>query len=405
MIEIIYNEKKNEEKTSIPSFYIPKNIRQIGEASKSKRIYIEDYAVTYLNQVGAANLAYPWVAILLGSVKGFDGVEYIFINGVLEVDNMEVSSERIMFNDQIWANIYGRMKEHFPQHDVLGWVLSVPGATLDITDTIYRAHLNHFSGNDKVFFMREAIEKEEAFYSYENGQLRRQLGYYIYYEKNASMQEYMIQKNQGRSIESGEAISDRAIQNFRKIIEEKKMGNTAPKLMTFMYSASVFLVMTVLVIGIALINSHEKMRNMEQALYSISENLEVEAVIGQANIEIKDLSEVQNISEKKTGEEEIIVENMVGGVVPLETEEVETETMEETQAVMTGNTENVSVEQSPVLIYPISINQEYVIQEGDTLFAISKRFYGTKDRANEICDTNNIKDVDKIYPGQKILLP
>jgi LysM domain. len=408
MIEIIYNEKKNEEKPADILFYIPKNIRQIGEAGKGKKIYIEDYAVTYLTQTGASNLAYPWVAILLGCVKHFEGVEYIFINGVLEVENMEVTSERISFNEQIWANIYSRMKEYFPRHEVLGWVLSVPGATLDITDTIYRAHLNNFSGNDKVFFMRETIEKEEAFYTYENGQLHRQLGYYIYYEKNNFMQEYMIQRNKGRMVENQEVISDRAIQNFRKIIEEKKAANTPPKLMTFMYSASVFLVMTVLVIGIAMINSHDKMKNMEQTLYNISRNLDVEAVMGQANIEIYKESEIENISEKQTLENEVEVENIVSGVVPLETEKetiLESQAAPETQVAAIENAENVNVEQSPVIVYPTSINQEYIIQEGDTIFGISKNFYGTKERAEEICSINNITDVDKIYPGQKILLP
>lgn len=49
--------------------------------------------------------------------------------------------------------------------------------------------------------------------------------------------------------------------------------------------------------------------------------------------------------------------------------------------------------------------ESYQVQKGDSLIAISRRFYGTDEKVIEICRLNNIKDPNQIQPGQKILLP
>ena len=49
----------------------------------------------------------------------------------------------------------------------------------------------------------------------------------------------------------------------------------------------------------------------------------------------------------------------------------------------------------------------YIIQSGDNLSKISKHFYGDANKYNRIFEANRevIKDVDKIFPGQKIRIP
>ena len=49
----------------------------------------------------------------------------------------------------------------------------------------------------------------------------------------------------------------------------------------------------------------------------------------------------------------------------------------------------------------------YVIQKGDTLWAIAKKFLGSGNRYPEIFEANRevIIDPDKIFPGQKIRIP
>ena len=51
--------------------------------------------------------------------------------------------------------------------------------------------------------------------------------------------------------------------------------------------------------------------------------------------------------------------------------------------------------------------RDYTIQSGDSLSKIAKRFYGNAGEWQKIYNANKdqIKDPDKIFPGQKIVIP
>jgi len=52
-------------------------------------------------------------------------------------------------------------------------------------------------------------------------------------------------------------------------------------------------------------------------------------------------------------------------------------------------------------------SQFYTVESGDTLGAISKRFYGSAGKYMKIFEANQpmLKDPNKIYPGQVLLIP
>ena len=52
MIEIVYKEEKKEANGNEEFFYLPKNIRQIGEIKGVRKIYVEDYVYTFLKRMG-----------------------------------------------------------------------------------------------------------------------------------------------------------------------------------------------------------------------------------------------------------------------------------------------------------------------------------------------------------------
>ena len=76
---------------------------------------------------------------------------------------------------------------------------------------------------------------------------------------------------------------------------------------------------------------------------------------------------------------------------------------------MAGNVKGVSeVKAAAVSAPPQQAQVEYyVIQKGDTLSAIAKRYYGNANDYPRIFEANRevIKDADLIYPGQKIRIP
>lgn len=87
MIEIICNEEnsdKSKKGTRGAAIRRPKNIKQIGEVNSDKKIYIEDYAFTYINSIAYNNPSDIQAGVLLGDNQ-VDGEEKcVFIKGIIK---------------------------------------------------------------------------------------------------------------------------------------------------------------------------------------------------------------------------------------------------------------------------------------------------------------------------------
>ena len=63
---------------------LPKNIKQIGDVDSDKKIYIEDYAYTYINSVAHQKPDKNQAGILLGENMRNKSESCIFIKGVIK---------------------------------------------------------------------------------------------------------------------------------------------------------------------------------------------------------------------------------------------------------------------------------------------------------------------------------
>ena len=420
MIEFVYKEKAKEEGPE-RKLDLPKNVRQIGEPEENRKIYIEDYVITYLKRFAKEEPLGSRIAVLLGDSERMGGIPYLFIRSAVALKELEYSEGGIPFTDEVWAEVYSAVKEYFPAQDILGWFLSVPGYPMELDPGLARIHLNCFGGVDKVLLAAEPTDGDEDFFAYENGRLTRQKGYYIFYEKNEAMQRFMIDTGDGESIDEKEQFEDRAIKSFRAIVQEKKDISGQKRVMTFLYTASTFLVMVVLVIGITLINNYEKMEGLEMALSDISRTLESQEAE-------EALAETENVDAGPTAAEPTVAEPAAAEVQPAEeaeqeaAEKPEQEAAGETEREATGESEQGSGEESgqeePKAAEQEEPQQEaqeaaaedaipeiYTVQKGDTLLGISRRIYGRDDQIDAICSLNGIDDSDRILAGQKLLLP
>lgn len=414
MIEMIYKEKARE--TGLERrLDLPKNVRQIGEPEENRKIYIEDYVITYLKKVAKEAALNSRVAVLLGNSEWMDGIPYLFIKSAVALKDLEDYGEGIPFTDEAWAQVYGTIKEYFSDQDVLGWFLSIPGYPMDLDRDLVKTHINHFGGVDKVLLVAEPGDWEEDFFAYENGRLARQKGYYIFYERNEAMQRYMVETGDGESIEKKEEFEDRAARSFRTLVQEKKDLSGQKRVMTFLYTASTFLVMVVLVIGITLINNYEKMEGLEMTLTEISQSLESQegqAVSGLANQEEEPNQQLVAAMEEenaKAQEEETVDQEGLSEEPQVEepVEEPEStaeESGSESEAEPASEPESEQAE-TALSQNVVSIPESYTVQKGDTLLKISRKIYGQDNKIDEICSLNGIKDINHILVGQKLLLP
>lgn len=119
----------------------------------------------------------------------------------------------------------------------------------------------------------------------------------------------------------------------------------------------------------------------------------------------------QHIEADNPGVENLGVE-YESGVVSLSGTANSTEAMEKT-VLMAGNVKGVTevnadaIQVPPEEAKPQEQVEYYVIQSGDTLSALAKKYYGKAGDYPRIFEANRevIKDADKIYPGQKIRIP
>lgn len=386
MIEIICNEEnsdKSKQVTRGAAIRRPKNIKQIGEVSSDKKIYIEDYAFTYINSIAYNNPSDSQAGVLLGENQTDGDEKCVFIKGIIKAKlGTEVEEKGVYFNESVWNGIYSDVEKYFPDLSVVGWFAAIPEVTPERMMKLKKIHLDNFAGTMKTFYLIDTVEKEENFYLYENGELKKQKGYVCFYERNYEMQEYMLERRERKSSEDG---PDKVMKSIRNIIREKEELHEQKKNARFMYGVSTFMVIVILVIGINLMNNYQKMKKFDKSISSLMVQM--------------------SGNDTATQEEVVPVNKLEGGVYP-----TEAETTSQTAGTGAVSTENVTVTAAqPVEEQAVAATanevKTYTVKAGDTIMGICKKYYGDTSKCNEVIAYNNIKDENFLYIGQQIKLP
>lgn len=209
--------------------FLPKNIRQVGSPRGRHRIYLEDYVYTYLRS--AAKNSETCAAVFLGKSQVVKDIRYTFVSGVVECSAAVFQWENICLDESFWDYIYKEQKQFFSELEIVGWALGKAGQTMELTPAVEAAHRKYFAGRDKVLMLIDILEGEELFFVYEQGYLQKREGYYIYYEKNLAMQEYMIYKREEEmrlaKLRYSELTAEDAGEETERLSEEEH-GQTDP---------------------------------------------------------------------------------------------------------------------------------------------------------------------------------
>lgn len=410
MIEIICNKDDSDKSEENPKdnntcIRRPKNIKQIGDVSSDKKIYIEDYAFTYINSIAYNSPQEEQAGVLLGELAKEGNERCVFVKGVIKAALGDTSDTGIYFNENIWNKIYSDTEKYFPDLSVVGWFAVMPEVTDERMARLKKLHLDNFAGNMKTLYLVDTVEKEEHFYLYENGTLKRQKGYVCFYERNYEMQEYMLERSEKKSCE--DASDDRVIRNIRNVIREKEELKEQRKSGSFMYGVSAFLVVVIIVIGINLMNNYEKMRRLNQSVDNLMNQLEGNERGGQDGDDngVHDSEASGDISVDGNA---IKVNRLSGDVYPLEENSTSDKTERETESdnnAASETTQAVSETDASVSSVKTDSYSMYTVKQGDTLMGICKRYYGTTTKYQEVMQYNGLDDSDMLYIGQQIKLP
>lgn len=446
----------------------PKNVRQIGKIGSNINIYVEDYVKTYTRQLAEAEYTQRCIAILIGECRYAEGVKDVFIYGAIGTSDA-YNGEKIQFTEGIWTSTYEMIKKYFPDGEILGWYYGGTGFGLEETKQLQQVHLDNFAGGNKLLYTYDILEREDNFYLYENGAMVLQPGYYIYYERNEEMQNYMVEHKKVKQEEV--LVEDRAIKEMRTKLQEKQQTpvneNDQKTVLRLTYAAGTLIMVVALVVLVTIMNNSEKMKSLEEALNTISNRLTVQNKEGDTNKEddvlenifdTEDENSIPASNSSGTMNENNLENSLQASVTPVndnedantdnennllgENNEAKPNSSENQQITSTptdnssnseevnsqevtkGNTSD-SEKQTEVNTNTESVEtsntssndtketssidssklKKYTVKSGDTIASICMKFYGNYGNMQTIKELNQLVDENKIFEGQVLLIP
>lgn len=397
------NRRTNEKAEDTATF--PRNFRQIGTPEGEKHIFIEDYVYTYLHPA-FLGMNERRVCILVGRTETHGKNTNIYVNGAFELPEIAYCGTAPVFQEKIRTEICSLIKRYFDGSTLLGWFYDEKGTAPCLTPELERIMKNFFGGNNRLLLLSDSLEKEETLYIYEDGAVHKKEGYYIYYERNQAMQEYMIVSRKDTSQEvKPEEVRDEALKNYRELVLNRPKKNfQLPAFHSLVYGSGLLVVIAIIVVGISMFNNYEKMKKLETAV----------SVMEQKN----DSSGTDPALDTET-QTKLVIEDLAGQVEPTEKENAEnlqvadntaapdnTAVPDSTTAPDNTSDQAASASTQPKSEAEIILQQGYyIVQPGDSMISISKKIYQDASHVADLCAANGIENVDNIKVGEKLILP
>ncbi|MCD7765507.1 MAG: hypothetical protein LUH53_03185, partial [Lachnospiraceae bacterium] len=340
---------------------LPKNIRQIGEIQGRRKIYLEDYVMTYIRKMENRGND-DFLGILLGERKCTEEAEYVFVRGIMEVpgetdgeqlkqklrgmpeagqtqreprgaavaeqaeegkktagesvpekektglwqafqkrygtredwaaeddqgtagkqekqegvaDNVKTEEKVSMKSDQRkngkddsaipkdrWERLRRDQAAHFPGSQVVGCC---------VIGTWETGQMEELTGQipEAKQMLYHLQDQEERLYWLEGERYEGIAGYFVFYEQNRQMQEYLSELFGESSVEK-ESAPDNAIISFR----EKVKNKADEKSRSFLKLASSFFVVGALLVGVIAVNRVSDLRQTASVTGTTTASLE-----------------------------------------------------------------------------------------------------------------------------------
>ncbi len=390
----------------------PKNRKQIGMADKRNKIYIEDYVVSYLSQIASDKGKKEGIAGLFGCCREAEDCREFYIYAAAFE---EAGEETEAFRRESVQKIMRKRAESFADYFFLGWCFIQNTEGGAVWEKFYRSRLDSLMGLPELLLTVEKGTGEEHFYTYPTDMPKEADGYFIFYEQNERMQNFMVDAHWKEEVVRA-CEPDDVARSCREFYKEKKAAKKRNRLA--IASCAVFVLLMIFALGSRVMNAfgNEEAKEVAAVEYgeledvSESPELKEDFVTGQAGDDLGELP----ISDDVNKEEVLIQAAPETEGATEETsfkttveEDTETNPEESDEAKEEMKPEETVEEQEET--NPEKKDEEacatYVVNKGDTLYGICMSFYGDLTLLDEICSLNEIEDMDNILCGQKILLP
>ena len=444
---------------------LPKNITQVGESDQRCKIYAEDYVISYMKQLNRQAGNKSTAIALYGTRKEEDGISYVFFYGAVKVNSFQREVRHL--SQAQTQEIEKLRKRFFPQYQFMGYRL-LDGEMVEGFHIYDQGTCRYIAGyacfyekNDAMLaymldsrkeevppetvdqekFERVRLKQEER-----RAQYRGSIGYgndkkeessHIGQAGHPEEKKHQIR----RTARESRGITAMRSGTARRTAGARQPGKkVAPYSLKLMKTAVVGLFLILCALGIVVLNDLGSAEDIQAAARKlIAEFTEQKLPDEEASAESRGETDTLVTEDKLT--EAIRQENEVGqasqpseqvpetepsavssgesasessGGQPSEpssestaeaTPEPSSEQPNESSAEQSEEQQEPSSSAAPEPSTEASSTVTYTIRRGDTLTAISFRYYGTDAKVREICELNGISNPDNIRFGQKILLP
>ena len=228
---------------------LPKNIRQIGEIRGAEKICIEDYVMTCIHKKEPQEKD-GYLGIFYGEQRKEEDGIYLFLRGILEIPDGEEQAVKKELEEQ--------KEKYFPDWDVQGCCVigQYPTERMKLAEK-----LNPMS----MQLIYHLQEQEENLYWTVEGCYKKLRGYFVFYEQNRRMQQYLADEFKEDRVEK-ESIPDKAIKSFREKVRIKGEKRTGSMLKL----ASSFFVVAARVIGAIAVTRMDDIRKNQAGSYQMN---------------------------------------------------------------------------------------------------------------------------------------
>lgn len=443
---------------------LPKNIRQIGEKENWIRVYIEDYVHTYMQRLKELEEGGIAGGILLGRKQRINGIMHLFIRGAVTVKDPFWKTQ-----GQTPAKTEAENSIYFPGLEICGFFFSSKNTRASEVDLvrIYEKHfpgeyqiLFQNGEQEEVFaYSGHSMVKLTGYYIYYEKNEEMQ----AYIMRNESLRildqkksaehipEYQNEKSAEQSMRSAEQKPNRdsGRKRRRKLLAgtdvpaEETGGKAGEKPAAEKNNRVDILVRLVSVAGIfvlvfLLFSDQIHLSKINQAASQGSSLVEEILAKGTVKTETEDVFDdsagtekgaVKTETDGKTGDSNSAddrirseesagtgnwmgtesgeaAENKTGIEGNTAGDKTETEGGAGTGS-RTGTEGSVGTKQEELksasgnYVFPM----KYLVKKGDSLYAISEKYYGTSDMVDAICLENNISDPMRLKYGTILTLP
>ncbi len=263
---------------------MPKNIRQVGEIDALHKIYVEDYVITFVKGLGNEIVNYAAkhqsrendssgkreeddfkIAVLLGKKSVNENDVETFINGLVLVDGFLMNTDE-SFTSEIWSKVYEGIKNYYEDEEIVGWLYVGYGNDMVSNSKFIKIHSNNFTGKNLLFMVYDISAKEEEFYDYIDNHFLKRKGFYIYYQKNETMHNYMLAIN-GESHETPDK-DEQVVKDIRNILNKHQKNHDIKKIAHYIYTAGMAAAALAIVVGTTVIynniNRGDKVPGVEE---------------------------------------------------------------------------------------------------------------------------------------------